>query len=621
MDNLTLEVLLHELRPLLLQKTIQKLKQTNDRTVLFALRSRRTDVLTLCLDPSHPSIFLTGPENKFSENVSTDWLSTLRKYLVGGRIVNLSKNLTERVLFFDFESRRVPSRLEKLTLVLELIPPRPNALLLNESQAILGAFLAQKGSFRMEQSYYKPPEAKSAFSIDQITQEEFQLLVGSCSFPPESESPKTGRGRDPLTGFEARKQPPLWSKLSGISPFFVREVAYGAANDPEVLWERLQSILKRIRYGPYSPQIYFLKPSPVFSTVAKVRSASNKTAELAEKILVVPFPLDSLEGIQHREFPSLNASCIEAYQIFCTRSHFLKRQQSLMSTVSAHLRKKSRLLEGLRTDLRKNESFELYRKYADLLYAQREKSASGQSMLRVVDLFDQKQAEIEVPLDPRFSAIQNANRYSKLYQKANRSIPSIRRRIQQVEGEIELLDFQQEMLANAEAVDDLEKAMEPQKKMDGQNRVGRGPCPVDGRSAAKDASVHAQSRLRKAVKSFISSEGLSILVGKSSKDNDILTLKIANSEDFWFHVAGYGGSHVVLRNPEKLAMPPRQSLLEAAQLAAYFSQARNAPKVEVHYTQRKFVSKPKGAKPGLVRLKEYKSVSVRPQLPGGGEAE
>ncbi|PYV44138.1 MAG: hypothetical protein DMG06_07740 [Acidobacteria bacterium] len=177
------------------------------------------------------------------------------------------------------------------------------------------------------------------------------------------------------------------------------------------------------------------------------------------------------------------------------------------------------------------------------------------------------------------------------------------------------------MLANAEAVDDLEKAMEPQKKMDGQNRVGRGPCPVDGRSAAKDASVHAQSRLRKAVKSFISSEGLSILVGKSSKDNDILTLKIANSEDFWFHVAGYGGSHVVLRNPEKLAMPPRQSLLEAAQLAAYFSQARNAPKVEVHYTQRKFVSKPKGAKPGLVRLKEYKSVSVRPQLPGGGEAE
>jgi predicted ribosome quality control (RQC) complex YloA/Tae2 family protein len=100
----------------------------------------------------------------------------------------------------------------------------------------------------------------------------------------------------------------------------------------------------------------------------------------------------------------------------------------------------------------------------------------------------------------------------------------------------------------------------------------------------------------------------------------VLTLKIAKGDDFWFHVAGYGGSHVVLKNPEKLVTPPRPSLLEAAQLAAYFSQARNAPKVEVHYTQKKFVSKPKGAKPGLVRLKDFKSISVRPQLLTESEA-
>ena len=80
------------------------------------------------------------------------------------------------------------------------------------------------------------------------------------------------------------------------------------------------------------------------------------------------------------------------------------------------------------------------------------------------------------------------------------------------------------------------------------------------------------------------------------------------------------GSHVVIRNPTRKDIPHR-TIIEAAQLAAHFSQAREDPKVDVHYTQRKFISKPKGAKPGLVRLKEYKSVSVRPQLPGGGEAE
>jgi predicted ribosome quality control (RQC) complex YloA/Tae2 family protein len=124
----------------------------------------------------------------------------------------------------------------------------------------------------------------------------------------------------------------------------------------------------------------------------------------------------------------------------------------------------------------------------------------------------------------------------------------------------------------------------------------------------------SQSLLRKVARSFISSDGLAILVGKTGKDNDTLTLRVAKSHDFWFHVARYGGSHVVLRNPEKLTNPPRQSLLEAAQLAAYFSQARNASKVEVHFTQRRFVSKPKGAKPGLVRLRDYRSITVRPQL-------
>jgi predicted ribosome quality control (RQC) complex YloA/Tae2 family protein len=103
-------------------------------------------------------------------------------------------------------------------------------------------------------------------------------------------------------------------------------------------------------------------------------------------------------------------------------------------------------------------------------------------------------------------------------------------------------------------------------------------------------------------------------VGKTSRDNDHLTQKLARSEDFWLHVGGFGGSHVILRNPARLAIPPHQSLLEAAQLAAYFSQARNAAKVEVHYTQKKHVSKPRGVKAGLVTLRQFKSIRVTPKL-------
>jgi predicted ribosome quality control (RQC) complex YloA/Tae2 family protein len=108
-------------------------------------------------------------------------------------------------------------------------------------------------------------------------------------------------------------------------------------------------------------------------------------------------------------------------------------------------------------------------------------------------------------------------------------------------------------------------------------------------------------------------DGWEILIGKSGRDNDELTFEIASPEDFWFHVADYSGSHVIVRNPSKSKDLEETVLVKAAQLAAYFSQARNSSKVEVHYTKRKHVTKPRRAKPGLVRLLEFKSIKVEPK--------
>ena len=88
---------------------------------------------------------------------------------------------------------------------------------------------------------------------------------------------------------------------------------------------------------------------------------------------------------------------------------------------------------------------------------------------------------------------------------------------------------------------------------------------------------------------------------------------MAAGDDFWFHVADYSGSHVIVRNPTKDPDLEKAVLLRAAQLAAYHSQARNSSKVEVHYTLRRFVSKPRRAKPGLVSLREFKSITVEPK--------
>jgi len=101
-------------------------------------------------------------------------------------------------------------------------------------------------------------------------------------------------------------------------------------------------------------------------------------------------------------------------------------------------------------------------------------------------------------------------------------------------------------------------------------------------------------------------------VGRTARDNDQLTFKVARPNDLWLHAADYPGSHVVVRNPTRKEMPQR-TIIEAAQLTAYFSQARKDSKVAVRYTPRKFLSKPKGAAPGLVRLLRFKSMDVEPK--------
>jgi predicted ribosome quality control (RQC) complex YloA/Tae2 family protein len=110
---------------------------------------------------------------------------------------------------------------------------------------------------------------------------------------------------------------------------------------------------------------------------------------------------------------------------------------------------------------------------------------------------------------------------------------------------------------------------------------------------------------------YRSSDGYEVVVGRSARDNDQLTFKVARPNDLWLHAGDYPGSHVIVRNSKREEVPHR-TIIEAAQLAAKFSQASKDSKVTVHFTPRKFISKPKGAAPGLVRMSSFRSITVEP---------
>lgn len=114
-------------------------------------------------------------------------------------------------------------------------------------------------------------------------------------------------------------------------------------------------------------------------------------------------------------------------------------------------------------------------------------------------------------------------------------------------------------------------------------------------------------------------EGYEILIGRGSEENDELSLRIAQPDDVWLHVAGgIPGSHVVVRNPERIDVP-RSVVEAAASYAAWYSKARGAPRVEVHVCRGRDVSKPRGAPAGLVELAKWKSLKVAPAQPAGAD--
>jgi predicted ribosome quality control (RQC) complex YloA/Tae2 family protein len=136
-----------------------------------------------------------------------------------------------------------------------------------------------------------------------------------------------------------------------------------------------------------------------------------------------------------------------------------------------------------------------------------------------------------------------------------------------------------------------------------------------GRSRADQGATDAEQGLwkgRSVARAFVSRDGLTILVGRSAEDNDILTFKLASQTDFWLHVASGSGSHVVVRNADRLPTLPRATKQQAASLAARYSQARRGGRVAVHVSRCRDVGKGRGMPPGKVTISRYRTVFASP---------
>src|SRR5207247_9358849 len=234
---------------------------------------------------------------------------------------------------------------------------------------------------------------------------------------------------------------------------------------------------------------------------------------------------------------------------------------------------------------KKYQEAEGLQKTAQMLTSSGKKMDEHYDSVKVADYFGEKPQTVDVQLDASISLRENIEKMFKRYQKAGRGKTFVAEQLNQISHRMALLEEQTRRL---QAIKDWDTWLAITSKIPGSEP---DPHPTDrDRPLAKGEGRRFRSLMI---------DGREVLIGKGARENDELTFEVAAAEDFWFHVADYSGSHVVVRNPGKQTELEEPLLVKAAQVAAYFSQARNASKVEVHYTKRKHVTKPRRAKPGL----------------------
>lgn len=608
MDNFLLHAITNELNTTLSGLRLGKVYQLGATDLALDFRLRDGRLLYLATDPQRLALYLTARSaRQFGTDARNDiaFPALLKKYLGGAQLISVEKLGYDRVMTFNFAAEDEAGQPVQRALVCALIGRAANVFLL-EGQRIIATLrevAAQPASYR---DPAPPPDKLDPFSV-----------------PPATLAKLAGETKG---GLAAAAQ----QHLLGFTQLYAAELAHRAAQ--AAAHTALTGLLTELFEQPPQPMLYASAPlaelqrdlgrpgvtlslAPIALTHVSASVALQEQAKAhgIQALACASIQPDRLKPELHAlVFPSVNQAADACFTLQDERRGFQALRQQLHTQLAAKLKKQRALHVNLTRERDGFSRGETHQRYGELLLAnlqQVQKTATG---FVVTDFYDEAMPQIEIPSATKPNAQAAAEHYFKLARKARHGLQTLNQRLPQVATDIAKLEQQ---LAQ------LDQLTQRAELADFAQACGLRPLPdKEPRANAKPQANIAKSGKAKpekiaGVRHYRSSDGYEILVGRTDRDNDTLTLRVAKSFDLWFHVADYPGSHVLLRNPQRQPVPVR-TITEAAQLAAQFSHARLDTRVAVNYCERKFVTKQKGFAPGQVRLSAFKTVLVEPREAG-----
>ena len=379
----------------------------------------------------------------------------------------------------------------------------------------------------------------------------------------------------------------IYSSLTGFSPLLASELCHRASIDGDMptdslnedgkkhLYNHFTWLMDDVKNAAYQPNIFYNGKEPVdFSC----------------------FVLSQFKDYETQSYESVS-EVLEQY--YANKNQFTRiRQKSvdlrkIVSTALERNRKKYQLQEKQLKDTEKREKYKIY---GELIHTYGYGLEEGAKKLEALNYYTNEM--VTIPLDEQLSAMDNAKKYFEKYNKQKRTFEALTTLIEETKAEIAHLESISASMDIAQTEDDLVQIKEELIEFGYIKRKK-----TDKKAKIKSKPFH-----------YRSSDGYDIFVGKNNYQNDELTFKVANGNDWWFHAKGMPGSHVIVKaNNEEL---PDRTFEEAGMLAAYYSGGRDAEKVEIDYLQKKNIKKPNGAAPGFVVYYTNYSLTIAPDISG-----
>lgn len=585
-DGLTIKRLCYELNQLFSNARIDKIHQPQKDELVFTIRQPGSGTHRLLISANARWARMQVTAEKRDNPVNPPaFCMLLRKYLEGGKIRSIRQIDFDRIVHIEVEALDDYREWRRKVIICEFMGKHSNIILFNpDNNIIIDAikkYNHELSSFRevLPGKAYLRPSTQEKLDPFNTSFEIFTEYIYHC-------------------GDNCSLARALFLTFSGLSPFTCREICLGSGLDEDLALEFCGQIelLQVHQHLQYLMQNIF--ESSFHSEVAYVKQHPQEYA---------PYTICSISNSSKKRFNSMNEAC---QRFFDDRLHIV-RLDSMKANYAKQIRdilnklyRKRFHQEGDLAQARENTRYQVW---GELLTAYGYELKKGQNEAFLNDFISGE--PVMVQLDPLLNPIQNAQRYFRLYNKSTKAIRHLADLMAANAAEINYLESVLFSIEQAESLDLLEEIVEELEK----ERVLK-------EKSKKRRSSHYHSQPRR----YISSEGLSVLVGRNNRQNDLLTMKQAERHDLWLHVKEVPGAHVILKLDQRIQSideVPDKSLEEAAALAAFHSKASQSEKVAVDYTFRSNIKKPAGARPGMVIYDKYWTLMVNPGSVEPGQME